>query len=262
MQRTFFLAYGIACYGLFLATFAYLLAFVGNLFLPRSIDQGPSSGVLVAAIVDVALILLFGLQHSLMARAWFKAWWTQWIPQPIERSTYLLASSLVTAVLVGFWQPIDIILWDVTQPALRYCLWGLFFAGWLLVPAVSLMINHFDLFGLRQVWLHWQGKELAPLAFRTPLLYARVRHPLYVGWAIAFWATPTMTVGHALFAALMTSYMLIAVIYEERDLLAHFGQQYREYQKAVPMFLPRWRTTESPTRTKETEVAAGHYSSK
>jgi protein-S-isoprenylcysteine O-methyltransferase Ste14 len=172
--------------------------------------------------------------------------WTKIIPQPIERATYVYASCLVTLLFIWQWRSIDIVIWNVENPIGRPLLYGLFAFGWILVPLVSLMIHHFDLFGTRQVWLHLRGKEYEPLPFRTPYLYAHVRHPLYIGWAIAFWATPTMTLGHWLFAAGMTGYMLLAVIFEERDLIAHFGRQYTEYRERVPMFVPGIASSASP----------------
>ena len=243
MQRTFYLVYGIACHLLFLVIAVWLQAFVGDLFLTRSIDRGPTTRLPMAIAINTMLVVGFGLQHSIMARPAFKRWWTQFVPRPIERSTYVLASCVVTALLILLWQPIHVVVWDVRQPVLRTTIWTLFFAGWLLVPTVSLMINHFDLFGTRQVWLHWRQVKVDPLTFRTPYLYAWMRHPLYVGWAIAFWAIPTMTLGHALFASLMTVYMLIAVVFEERDLVAHFGEEYKAYQERVPMFGVRLRST-------------------
>jgi protein-S-isoprenylcysteine O-methyltransferase Ste14 len=238
MRRWSFFVYGVLCYLLFFATYAYLAGFVGNLLVPKSIDSAPGD-ILGAVCVDLLLITLFGLQHSVMARPGFKRLWTRLVPPPIERSTYVLASCLVTGLLMWQWQGIDIVIWDVQQPVGRGLLWALFVAGWLLVPAVSLMINHFDLFGTRQVWLYLLGRTYTALPFRTPLLYNRMRHPLYVGWATAFWATPTMTLGHLLFAGAMTLYMAIAVRFEERDLVSHFGDAYRAYQRRVPMVLPR-----------------------
>lgn len=247
MKRYLFFAYGAACYAGFLAIYAVMAAFVGNFLLPKTIDSaiGSADGASLGAaiVVNVLLVLAFGLQHSIMARPAFKRWWTRFVPEPIERSTYVLASCLATALLLWQWRAVDLVVWEVTQPALRTLLYGLFAVGWLMVPLVSLLINHFDLFGLRQVWLYLKGRPYTPLPFRTPMLYARIRHPLYVGWAIAFWATPTMTVGHLLFAASLTAYMLLAVRVEERDLVAHFGRKYEDYRRDVPMFLPRpaWR---------------------
>jgi protein-S-isoprenylcysteine O-methyltransferase Ste14 len=247
MQRWLFFIYGVACYLLFLATFAYLAGFVGNFFVPRSIDTPSSMPLAGAVVVNLGLILLFGLQHSVMARPAFKRLWTRIIPQVIERSTYVLISSVVTFLLVWFWQGIDLVVWDVQQPLGRNLLWGLFAVGWLLVPGASLMIDHFDLFGTRQVWFYLQGREYVAPAFRVPGLYKWVRHPLYVGWGLAFWAIPTMTLGHLLFASSLTIYMVLASIIEERDLVRHFGPQYEEYQRQVGAFVPRLRST--PTTT-------------
>jgi len=238
MKRWLFFLYGVACHLLFLATFAWMAAFVGGLFLPKTIDSPATEPVSLAVAVNLFLIGLFGVQHSVMARPGFKRWWTRIVPKPIERSTYVLISCLVTILLLWQWRPIDIVVWQIEQPGFRAAMWGLFAAGWLLVPTVSLLINHFDLFGTRQVWLYLQGKEYTPLEFRVPLFYKHVRHPLYIGWAIAFWAIPTMTVGHLLFAGMLTLYMAIATLFEERDLIAHFGEKYREYRRRVPMFVP------------------------
>lgn len=243
MKRHLVLAYGIACHALFLGVFAALLAFVGNWFLPRTIDRGSTVSLPLALAIDSLLIAGFGLQHSAMARPAFKRWWTKFVPPAIERSTYVLISAIVTALLMILWQPIGIIVWEAPAGIMRNVLYALFFAGWLLVPAVSLLINHFDLFGTRQVWLYWRGRPYESLAFRTPGMYAWVRHPLYIGWAIAFWAAPTMTVGHLLFAAGMTLYMLIAVQFEERDLVAHYGEEYSTYQQRVGMFVPKTART-------------------
>jgi len=243
MQRSIYLAYGVACYLMFLATYAYFAGFVGNWFVPKSIDSGVAGSFILAVIFDLALLVLFGLQHSVMARPAFKDVWTRFVSAPIERSTYLLFSNLALIVLMILWRPIDIVIWNVQHPAGWWLLTALFAAGWLLVPLVSLMINHFDLFGLRQVWLHWQGQPYTPLPFRTPLAYGWVRHPLYIAWAIAFWATPTMTLGHLIFASVLTGYMVLASKIEERDLVAYFGPQYESYRRRVPAFIPiRLRT--------------------
>lgn len=237
MRRAIFFVYGIVCYVLFLAVYAWLAGFVGNFGVPKSIDSVPSN-TLLAAGIDLALVVLFGLQHSLMARPWFKAYWTRLVPQSIERSTYLLFSFAALALLMWLWQGLDIVIWDAKHPVARGLLWGLFIIGWVGVPLVSLMISHADLFGVRQVWLYLQGKEYTSLPFHTPYLYARIRHPLYVAWTIAFWATPTMTLGHLIFAATMTLYMGIATYFEERDLMHHFGEAYHDYRRRVPMYIP------------------------
>ncbi len=250
MKRLAFFVYGVACHLLFLATFVYMAGFVGNLLVPSSIDSASTASVSTAVLVNLLLLGLFAAQHSIMARPAFKKVWTRIVPQPIERSTYVLVSCLVTVVLMWQWRSIDILVWDVQTPALRAVIWGVFATGWLLIPAVSLLIDHFDLFGTRQVWLHLKGHDYTPLPFRTPLVYKHVRHPLYISWAIAFWATPTMTVGHLLFATVLSGYMVLAVFIEERDLVDHFGHQYEEYRRRVPKFIPRLTTT--PTVPKAT----------
>jgi protein-S-isoprenylcysteine O-methyltransferase Ste14 len=248
MKRWLFFFYGVGCHLLFLATFACLAGFVGNWLLPKTIDS-PNEGTMAAALaINLLLLGAFAAQHSIMARPAFKRVWTRLVPQPIERSTYVLSSCLVTVLLMWQWRGIDIVVWDTQAPMLRAALWALFAVGWLLIPLVSLMIDHFDLFGTRQVWLYLQGRQYQPLVFRVPGAYRHVRHPLYVGWAIAFWATPTMTVGHLLLAGVLTGYMALAACFEERDLVAHFGRQYEDYQRRVPMFVPRWKAAATGAR--------------
>jgi protein-S-isoprenylcysteine O-methyltransferase Ste14 len=258
MKRWIFYIYGVTCYLLFFATFAYLFGFVGNVLVPKTIDSSPSESVATAVAIDLLLIAAFALQHSIMARPAFKRIWTRIIPQPIERSTYVLASCIVTIALIWWWQAVDLVIWDVQPVVVRALLWGLFATGWLLVPAVSLMIDHFDLFGTRQVWLFLRGREYTHLPFRTPLLYSRIRHPLYVGWATAFWVTPTMSLGHLLFAAAMTTYMALAVRFEERDLVKHFGNRYEDYRRRVPMFWPRLSRGGSAADALRGPIAATH----
>lgn len=241
MRRWLFLGYGIVAYLMFLAVYAYLAAFVGGFLVPQTIDGPATTTPRQALLVNLLLVAAFAVQHSAMARPEFKRLWTRLVPAVIERSTYLVLSNLVVLLLIWQWQPIDAIVWDVQQPVARTALWVLFAAGWLSVPLVTLLINHFDLFGLRQVWLHFQGKPYTSLPFRTPLAYAHVRHPLYLAWALAFWAIPTMTAGHLLFASAMTVYMMLAAVVEERDLISHFGRSYRVYREQVPMFVPRLR---------------------
>jgi len=239
MRRFIYFVYGVFCYLLFLATFAYMLGFFGNLWVPKTIDTTMDGGIATALAINFSLVGIFAAQHSIMARPAFKQVWTRIVPKPIERSTYVLLSCVVLALLMWQWRGIDIVVWDIQHPVLRAAMWGLFVIGWLLVPAVTLLLNHFDLFGARQVWLHLRGREYESLPFRVPLLYKFVRHPLYIGWTIAFWATPTMSVGHLLMAVLLTGYMGLAAVVEERDLVAHFGRQYKHYQRQVPMFVPR-----------------------
>lgn len=252
MKRIAFFAYGVTCHLLFLAVYAYLAGFVGNYFVPRSIDSAPAGSLASAVAIDLLLVTLFALQHSVMARPAFKQVWTRIIPQPIERSTYVLASCLVTALLIWQWRAIDVTVWDVQNPMGRAVLTGLFAVGWLMVPTVTLMINHFDLIGTRQVWLYLRGREYTSLPFRTPLLYKYARHPLYICWALSFWATPTMTVGHLLFAGSLTAYMAAAALVEERDLIAHFGRAYEEYRRRVPMY--GVRLTMQPTPAPKTLI--------
>jgi protein-S-isoprenylcysteine O-methyltransferase Ste14 len=247
VKRWLFFIYGVASHLLFFAIFVYMAGFVGNWLVPKTIDSASEGSVAAAVLIDLALLGLFAAQHSIMARPGFKRVWTRIVPTEIERSTYVLISCIVTAVLMWQWRGIDEIVWNVQQPALRAALWGLFVVGWFMVPAVSLMINHFDLFGTRQVWLYLRGRKQELLPFRVPMLYKRMRHPLYIGWATAFWATPTMTAGHLLFAGGLTIYMALAALVEERDLIAHFGRQYEEYRRRVPMFIPRLTGRKMPT---------------
>jgi protein-S-isoprenylcysteine O-methyltransferase Ste14 len=254
MKRWSFFTYGASCHLLFFATYAYMAGFVGNFLVPKSINSAAAGPMALAAAIDVLLLALFAVQHSVMARPAFKRIWTTVVPTEIERSTYVLLSCLVTMLLMWQWRGIDAIVWDVQSPVGRAAVWGLFVFGWLLVPAVSFMIQHFDLFGTRQVWLYLRGQEYRALPFRTPLLYKRVRHPLYIGWTIAFWAIPTMTAGHLLLASVLTLYMVLAAVIEERDLIAHFGRQYEEYRRRVPMFIPGWRRRAAPTAAKAQEA--------
>lgn len=241
MKRFLFFGYGVAAHALFLAVYLWMVAFIGNLgfgFIP-TIDS-PRTGSLLAAIaIDSLLIVLFAVPHSVMARPAFKRWWTRLVPQPIERSTYVLVSCLLMILLLWEWRPISGIVWNLTSPLGRWSMYTLLVIGALMVPGVSLLINHFDLFGTRQVWLHLRGRVYSALPFRTPLAYRFVRHPLYVGWMVLFWATPTMTAAHLLFAVLTTAYMLIAIPFEERDLIAHFGTRYVTYRQRVGMLIPR-----------------------
>lgn len=241
MKRWIFFAYGVGCHLLFLAVYVYFCGFTGNVLVPKSIDTPTSAAFAPALAINMALLLAFGLSHSIMARPVFKRVWTRLVPQPIERSTYVLVSCVMVALLIWQWRAMNAVVWDVQHPIGRGALWILFAAGWLMVPAVSMMINHFDLFGTRQVWLHLKQREYESLPFRTPMLYARVRHPLYLGWALAFWAAPTMTLGHLLFAVVLTGYMGLAALVEERDLVAHFGDRYESYRRTVPRFIPRLR---------------------
>lgn len=230
--------YGLVCYTIFFATFLYAFGFVGNFIVPHPIDSEPVISWFNALLTDVALLGIFGIQHSVMARKSFKNWWTQFIPKPIERSTYVLFSSLCLIALFYFWQPIGGYIWNVTNPTGVAILYTLFASGWLLVLATTFLINHFDLFGLRQVWLYLRGKPYTPLKFVTPGPYKYVRHPLYVGWLLGFWSTPTMTVTHLVFALITTVYILVAIQFEERDLVDIHGKAYADYRRQVPMLIP------------------------
>jgi protein-S-isoprenylcysteine O-methyltransferase Ste14 len=203
--------------------------------------------------VNLVLLALFAAQHSVMARPGFKHVWTRAVPKPIERSTYVLVTCIVTILLMWQWRGIDAVVWDIEHPVFRAVLWAVFAYGWLLVPFVTLLIDHFDLFGTRQVWLYLRQQDYRPLPFRVPSLYKRVRHPLYIGWTIAFWATPTMTAGHLLFAAVLTGYMALAARVEERDLVAHFGREYEDYRQRVPMFVPKMASRGLPAPSFEPE---------
>ncbi len=245
MQRIGVFAYGALAYAIFFATFLYAVGFVGGFGVPRTIDGTPEGPLWVALAIDLLLLAAFALQHSIMARPAFKRWWTRIIPEPAERSTYVLASSLALIVLFWQWRPIGGIVWQVEHPVAEVLLYGVFAAGWGTVLASTFLINHFDLFGVRQVWLHLRGRPYQPLAFGTPGLYRHVRHPLYVGWLLAFWATPTMTATHLLFAVMTTAYILIAIQLEERDLVAAHGARYDAYRRSVPMLVPRARLKRS-----------------
>jgi len=249
MKRWLFFLYGVTCHVAFLVIYAYMCGFVGNFLVPRSIDTPGAGSPAARLAINLLLLGLFAAQHSIMARPAFKRIWTRVVPTPIERTTYVCMSCVVTVLLMAQWRGMECVVWNVQSPQLRAMVWALFALGWLLVPAVTLLLNHFDLFGTRQVWLHLRGKEYEALPFRVPLLYKRVRHPLYLGWALAFWAIPTMTVGHLLFAGVMTGYMALAALVEERDLIAHFGRPYEEYRRRVPMFLPRLSSATSAENT-------------
>ncbi|HVJ67411.1 MAG TPA: NnrU family protein [Caulifigura sp.] len=239
MKRWLVLLSGVVSYVLFLATFVYLAGFVAGFLTPTRLD-GPLTVPLIQALaVDALLILVFGLQHSVMARPGFKKWITRSVPQPTERTIYVLASNAAMGLLFWQWQPLGGIVWNVQSTAGLAVAWTLFAIGWLAVLATTFLINHFDLFGLRQVWLYFRGRPCEPLRFVTPGPYRHIRHPLYMGWMIAFWATPTMTLAHLVFAIGMTSYMLIAIVFEERDLMrAH--ADYATYRAEVPMLIPNF----------------------
>jgi methanethiol S-methyltransferase len=240
MLRSMVVLAGAVAYLVFLATFLYLVGFVADLaILPRTVDRPPvTTGVAAAVAIDLGLILLFALQHSVMARSGFKAWWTRIVPAPLERSGYVLFASLALVVLFAGWQPLPRTLWDVRGGAAEWLLWALFASGWLIVLASTFLISHFELFGLKQVWSHWRASPAVAPVFRQPLFYRVVRHPLYSGFFIAFWATPHMTAGHLLLAAGMSAFMLVAVEFEERDLVRLFGADYAAYRTRVGKLVP------------------------
>ncbi|HEU4714855.1 MAG TPA: NnrU family protein [Pyrinomonadaceae bacterium] len=230
--------YGVLCYLIFFVTYLYAIGFIGNVFVPKSIDSGRTSPLGEALLINAGLLALFAVQHSVMARPWFKQMWTRVIPKQAERSTYVLLSSMALIFLFWLWQPIGGVVWNVEQPALRAILYALFAMGFLLVLISTFLINHFDLFGLRQVYLYLRGREYTQLRFGTPILYRHVRHPLYLGWLFAFWATPTMTIAHLVFAIATTAYIFIAIQLEEKDLVDIYGDDYRRYRDSVPMIVP------------------------
>jgi protein-S-isoprenylcysteine O-methyltransferase Ste14 len=238
IKRLMFFAYGVVAYLTFLGTFLYAIAFVGGFAVPRRLDGPLDTSLLSALAIDAALLTVFAVQHSVMARRWFKEWWTQLVPWAIERSTYVLCASLALLLLFWQWRPIGIEIWSVESAAGRVVLWTLFATGWATVLVVTFLINHFDLFGLRQVWLPLIGKAYTPVSFRTPLPYRFVRHPLYFGFLLAFWMTPTMTLAHLVFALATTAYIVLAIQFEERDLVSEHGAAYEDYRRRVPMLLP------------------------
>lgn len=237
-KRVAFFMYGSICYVIFLATFLYAMAFVGNIAVNQTIDGTPQVPFGQALLINVVLLGLFAVQHSVMARPAFKRWWTQFVPEAIERSTYVLFASAALLVLFHKWQPMGGVIWDVQNAIGQAVLYGLFGLGWLVVLVATFLINHFDLFGMRQVWLYLVGKPYAKLGFMTPGFYRYVRHPLYLGFLIGFWATPTMTVTHLVFAVATTAYILIAIQFEERDLVKALGSTYAEYRRQIPMLIP------------------------
>lgn len=239
MTRILTLGYGALSYAIFLLTFLYAIGFIGNIAVPKSLDSPATDPWLTALMVDLGLLSLFAVQHSVMARPGFKRVLTAIVPVAVERSTYVLASSLALLLLFWQWRPLPGVVWQVEDEVGRAVVLAGFAFGWMLVLVTTFAINHFDLFGLRQTWMAFRGQPQAPVRFMTPLLYRIVRHPLYVGWLLAFWCTPTMTVTHLLFAVMTTAYILVAIQLEERDLMkAH--PEYAAYRQRVPMIVPSW----------------------
>lgn len=238
MAGFFSVLYGVVAYGVTLIALLYLIGFTGNLVVPKSIDSGAAGPLLQSVIVDTLLIGLFAIQHSVMARPGFKRWWTRIVPSSVERSTYVLFASFALLLLYWQWQPIPTLVWSVHSPAAAVVLDGIFWLGWVVLVASTFLLNHFELFGLSQVFARLFDKAASDVKFRTPLLYRRVRHPIYLGILLAIWATPSMTIGHLLFAVVNTGYILIGIQLEEHDLIQQFGDQYRRYRRQAAMLFP------------------------
>lgn len=254
MRRIAYFSYGIMCYVMFLGVFLYSVGFIGNFFVPTALDADPSGPVVPAVLMNLLLLTVFAVQHSVMARPWFKRWWTTFVPRPIERSTYVLFSNVAMILIFALWRPLGGTIWNVEGPG-RAVLFAMYGLGWLTVLYATLLVNHFDLFGLRQVWLYLQDKPYTQLPFREPSLYRHVRHPLYVGWMMVFWFTPTMTVSHLFFAAATTAYILVAIQFEERDLVRALPE-YGEYRQRVPMLVPSLKRARPESVASVGEVAS------
>jgi methanethiol S-methyltransferase len=240
MSRFIAFLYGLVAYLVFFATFVYAIGFVSGLVVPKTIDTGAAVPLTEALVLNILLMSLFAVQHSVMARKEFKRWWTKYVPKAVERSTYVLLASLALALLFWQWRPIATVVWQVNDPRVAMVITGLSLVGWLLVLTSTFLINHFELFGVHQVANNLVGRDMPALRFRTPVLYKVVRHPIYLGFIIAFWVTPNMTVGHMLFAAVTTAYIFVGIALEERDLVGLFGDEYRRYREQVSMLVP-WR---------------------
>lgn len=238
--RTIAFLYGLIAYAVFLASFLYAIGFVEGMIVPTTIDAGIAAPTVTAVIINLALLSVFALQHSIMARKQFKRWWTQFVPASVERATYVLLASLALALLLWQWRPMPAVIWHVTEPRAATAITALSFLGWLIVLTSTFLINHFELFGLHQVANNLSGRPMPAPRFREPLYYRFVRHPIYLGFIIAFWAAPTMTAGHLLFAAVTTAYIVVGIQLEERDMIELFGDQYRAYKSRVAMLVP-WR---------------------
>ncbi len=238
MTRILAFLYGVLCYLIFFVTFLYAIGFVGNVVVPKSIDTGTAVPLALALLIDALLLSVFAIQHSVMARQWFKRLWTRMVPQPVERSTYVLVASCALLLLFWQWRPLTAIIWDVRNPTGAILLQGLFWIGWGLVLVSTFLVDHFGLFGVKQVYTYLKQQPSEPQPFKTPAVYKTVRHPLYLGFIIAFWSTPRMNLGHLFFAIMTTAYIILAIQFEERDLIRSYGDQYRDYRRRVSMLIP------------------------
>ncbi|HWR15759.1 MAG TPA: hypothetical protein VN577_13105 [Terriglobales bacterium] len=256
IKRIAVFLYGVACYAVFFGTFLYAVGFIGNLFVPKSMDSRAETPFLHALVIDLLLLGVFAVQHSVMARPWFKKAWTKVVPEPAERSTYVLFSSLALILMFICWQPLGGSVWNIENHTGRALMYNVYFLGFGLVLISTFLINHFDLFGLRQVWLYLTGQPYTHLKFRTPLFYKYVRHPLYVGWFLTFWATPTMTITHLVFAIMTSAYILMAIRWEENDLIMVHGDKYAKYRESVPMLIPATKAYQAPSRKYAANSAA------
>jgi methanethiol S-methyltransferase len=250
MGRVAAVIYGVVVYVLFLAVFIYAIGFVGGILVPKSVDSGTETSMVTALVIDALLLALFAIQHSVMARQWFKRAWTKIVPTAVERTTYVLFATAILALVMWQWRPVTSVVWDVENPAAQIALRVLFFAGWAILLLSTWLIDHFELFGVRQVLALTGAVPPATYSFKTPFFYKMVRHPIYLGFVIAFWSTARMTVGHMFFAVMCTAYILVAIQFEERDLVRHYGDTYRAYKGRVSMILP------IPHRGQKTEAQA------
>jgi protein-S-isoprenylcysteine O-methyltransferase Ste14 len=249
MGRALAFVYGLFAYLVFFGTILYAIGFVTGFAVPKTIDTGTTVPLVEAVIVNLLLMSLFAVQHSVMARKQFKEWWTQYVPKPVERSTYVLLASLALVLLFWQWRPIPTVLWHVADPTVALAITGVSMLGWVMVFTSTFLINHFELFGLHQVANNLVGRDMPAVRFKTPVLYKMVRHPIYLGFIIAFWVAPTMTVGHALFAAVTTAYIFVGIFLEERDLVDLFGDEYRRYRRRVAMIVPFMTRRSEPAET-------------